>query len=271
MKPGLKVQSSKVRKDEFPILNEKALTQRSDLPSLRVCSGNFAMTTAQLVTELPELGAARDTARANVCLSEVSHGSVEVRAEVRARPVLESDSEAQTALPRYQLTLEVPRGENPHTWRFTLHPSDGHRVLTVEDCEPNVTGEQLELLTLIRGLEALDQPSVVTAYGCSRFLRHGIVYGLPEWRENGWQWECFGQLVAIKHDELWQRLDRAMQIHRFTCGMRRVDASHGGSVGHPRFLKKTRRVGVCGGFANWIKYSTQMLLLAVARMIPQPG
>lgn len=229
------------------------------------------MTTAQTVSELPESGAARDTARANVCLPESSLGSGELQAGVPTRPVLESDSGAQTALPRYQLTLEVPRGENPHAWCFTLRPSDGHRVLTVEDCEPNVTGEQLELLTLIRGLEALDQPSFVTAYGCSRFLRHGIVYGLPEWRENGWQWECFGQLVAIKHAELWQRLDRAMQIHRFTCGIRRVDASHGGSVGHHRFLKKTRRVGVRGGFANWIKYSAQILLLAVARMIPQPG
>ncbi len=144
-------------------------------------------------------------------------------------------------------------------------------MLAIEDREPDMQGEQLELLTLIRGLEALDQPSRVTAYGCSRYLRHGITYGLPEWRDNGWQWERFGQLVAIKNVELWQRLDRAMQIHQLAFGVRRVDTPHGGPNERHRFFEKRRRAGVRVNFAEWVKYCTQALLLAVAKVVPQPG
>ncbi|MDZ7620178.1 MAG: hypothetical protein U1E05_24520 [Patescibacteria group bacterium] len=172
--------------------------------------------------------------------------------------------------PRYQLTLEVGRGGSPHAWRFVLRPSDGHRILAIEDREPGVYGEQLELLTLIRGLEALDQPSTVTAYGCGRYLRHGITYGLPEWRENGWQWERFGQWVAIKHMELWQRLDRAMQIHRLTFGVRRIDSPHGNLGDRHRCFERKRKVGVRVSFIDWVKCHTQALLLVFARVVPHP-
>jgi len=144
-------------------------------------------------------------------------------------------------------------------------------VLAVEDHEPGVCGEQLELLTLVRGLEALDQPSAVTVYGCGRYLRNGIAYGLPEWRENGWQWERFGRLVPIKHVELWRRLDRAMQIHRLACGFRRIDAPRRGVGERHHLFEKKRRVGVREAFVDWVKYSAHSLLLAVARRVPQPG
>ncbi len=201
-----------------------------------------------------------------------------VGANVHSRPPHDAEDTAgqgsvdtHLVAPRYQLALEVGRNGNPHAWRFVLRPSDGHRVLAIEDHEPGVAGEQLELLTLVRGLEALDQPSTVTAYGCSRYLRHGIDYGLPEWRENGWQWERFGRLVAIKHAELWQRLDRAMQIHELSCGVRRIDFPHGGLGERTRHCGKKRKAGVREACADWIKYRTQSLLLAVARLVPQPG
>ena len=138
-------------------------------------------------------------------------------------------------------------------------------MLAIEDREPDMQGEQLELLTLIRGLEALDQPSRVTAYGCSRYVRHGITYGLPEWRDNGWQWERFGQLVAIKNAELWQRLDRAVQIHQLAFGVRRVDAPHGSPNERRRFSERRRRAGVRVNFAEWVRCCTQALLLAVGQ------
>lgn len=144
-------------------------------------------------------------------------------------------------------------------------------MLEVEDCEPEVTGEQLELLTLIRGLEALDQPSMVTAYGCSRYVRHGIRYGLPEWRENGWRWERFGRLVEIKHAELWQRLDRAMQIHQFACGFRRIDVLHSDFGGNHRLFRNTRQVGLREGFTNWIRYTAQTLLFLFGRAAAEGG
>ncbi len=194
--------------------------------------------------------------------------TVDIRNEDGPNPM---QPNVRTSIPRYRLTLEVGQNGDPHVWRFKLQPSDGHRVVAVEDREPDMRGEQLELLTLIRGLEALDQPSHVVAYGCSRYLRHGVTYGLPEWRENGWQWERFGQMVAINHVELWQRLDRAMQIHQFVCGVRRVDSSHEGPNHRHRHFERKDRVGVRVNFVDWVKYCTQTVLFAVARVVPQPS
>ena len=190
---------------------------------------------------------------------------------LRAESLKNQSQAAPPVPPKYQLSLEVGHGGNPHAWRIVLRPSEKGGSLVIEDREPAMFGEKLELLTLIRGLEALDQPSMVTVYGCSRYLRHGISYGLPEWRDNGWQWERFGRFVAIKHAELWQRLARAMQIHHLTCGFRRIDVPHEGVGEQHHLSSKNQRLGVRDGFVNWIKYCAQSVLLALARANPQPG
>ncbi len=83
--------------------------------------------------------------------------------------------------------------------------------------EPDARGERLELLTVVRGLEALDQPSRVSVLTASRYVRNGIELGLPQWRARGWRWESFGRLERVKHADLWQRLDQAAAIHEVHC------------------------------------------------------
>ncbi len=227
------------------------------------------MTTEQLTVTCSELDAARLAAPAAGGPPSAHTGPQDLRHHGES-PASQVGAAAKLRVPRYQLNLELGREGNPHAWRFVLRPSDGHRALSVEDHEPGVAGEQLELLTLVRGLEALDQPSAVTVFGYSRYLRNGITYGLPEWRENGWQWERFGRLVPIKHVALWQRLDRAMQIHRLACGFRRIDTPRGGVGQWHRGVEKRRRVGLRDAFIDWVKYSAYSLLLAVARLVPQP-
>jgi ribonuclease HI len=114
----------------------------------------------------------------------------------------------------------------PGRWRFVLRALDGSDRLVAEDMEPDVHGERLELLALVRGLEALAQPSRVTLFTPSRYIRTGIRSGLPEWRRNGWRWEYFGQMVPVKNCDLWQRVDRALRFHELECRSLRVDAAH---------------------------------------------
>jgi len=92
--------------------------------------------------------------------------------------------------------------------------------------EPNTWGERLDLLTVLRGLESLDQPSRVTLVGCSRYVEQGILYGLTEWRDNDWRWEYFGQMAPVRDADLWQRMDRVLQIHQVDCQRRRFDQGH---------------------------------------------
>jgi ribonuclease HI len=113
-------------------------------------------------------------------------------------------------------------------WRFVLQAADGSATFEAADSEPETHGERLELLALVRGLEALDQPSRVTLVTASRYVNRGLAYGLDEWRRNGWTWECFGEMVPVKNRDLWQRVDRAVQFHRVEVRRHRFDASHAG-------------------------------------------
>lgn len=101
-------------------------------------------------------------------------------------------------------------------WRFVLESADGAKRLEAADEEPATSG-RLELLAIVRGLEALDQPSRVTLVTGSRYVSRGIRFGLSQWREDGWQWERYGEMSPIKDGDLWRRVDQALQFHAVEC------------------------------------------------------
>ena len=116
------------------------------------------------------------------------------------------------ATPHYWLSSRANRTYGDGCWQFTLRSADRSVEYEAADLEPGLFGQRLELLTVIRPLESLDQPSRVTLVSCSDYIRNGMQYGLPEWQANGWRWECFGQMVPVKHSDLWRRLERALKI-----------------------------------------------------------
>jgi ribonuclease HI len=123
-----------------------------------------------------------------------------------------------------------PDGQ-PGDWRFVLESIDGSSKIEIVDTEPEVRGERLELLAVVRGLEAIDEPARVTLVTPSRYVSRGISYGLNDWRENGWHWERHGEMVPVKDRDLWQRVDRALEFHRVECRQWRLDAPHNHSSG----------------------------------------
>jgi len=133
-----------------------------------------------------------------------------------------------TLVPHYLLFADADRICQSGRWRFTLRTPDGSKHFEAEDEEPDARGERLELLTVVRAMEALDQPSKVTLVGCGPYVRQGLQYGLPDWRDNGWQWEFFGRMVPVKNRDLWQRLDRALQFHEVELRWWRIDQAHDG-------------------------------------------
>lgn len=102
-------------------------------------------------------------------------------------------------------------------WRFVLQTAGGETHLEAEDDEPESSPERLELLAIVRGLEALDEPSRVTLVSARRSISRGVRYGLAQWRESDWQWERYGKLTPVKNGDLWRRIDRAMSIHSVEC------------------------------------------------------
>ncbi len=102
-------------------------------------------------------------------------------------------------------------------WRFVLENVEGNGRLEASDAESSQAPDRLALLAVVRGLEALEQPSRVTLVTSSRYVNRGLQYGLPEWRENQYCWEHFGSLQPIRNADLWQRIDRALKFHSIHC------------------------------------------------------
>lgn len=134
-----------------------------------------------------------------------------------------------TTAPHYLLLTETNwnshRPEQGGRWRFVLEPMNPEADLLhrdtgrveVSEREADIQGERLDLLAVVRGVEALEQPSRLTLITSSDLIGKQIRRGFDRWIEMQWRWERFGQLRPIKHADLWQRISAAMQIHSIEC------------------------------------------------------
>jgi ribonuclease HI len=124
----------------------------------------------------------------------------------------------QATTEHYLLYTEALRTDDtgPH-WKFVLQSVGGDVQLSADDSELNSRTSRLELLAVVRGLEAIDRPARVTLLTGSRYVSRGIRRQLSQWREDNWQWERFGEFVPIRDKDLWQRVDHALQYHQVEC------------------------------------------------------
>lgn len=125
--------------------------------------------------------------------------------------------------PHYLLFCEGHTGpgfgfsEDACRWRFVLeNVESGHRI-EVWDYEEILHPDRISLMAVIRGLEALEQPSKVTLVTTNRYVARGLQYGLTEWRESDFCWEHFGSIQPIRNQDLWRRVDTALKYHEVTC------------------------------------------------------
>lgn len=115
-------------------------------------------------------------------------------------------------------------------WHFVLERLDAAERLEATDGERSVPRERLSLLAVVRGLEALEQPSHVTLVTTSRYVSRGLRYGLSEWREANYSWEHFGIQKPIRNADLWQRIDGAMSFHEVACRLLESALSPNGAI-----------------------------------------
>ena len=112
------------------------------------------------------------------------------------------------------------------SWYFRLETVGGELKLEAYDVEYDASHERLELLSVVRGLEALDQPSSVTLVTSSQQVSRAVRQGLEYWRNRNWKWERFGEKVPMKNADLWKRIDAALGIHDVRCRTIRFDQAH---------------------------------------------
>ena len=106
----------------------------------------------------------------------------------------------------------------PGGWAFVLrHLASGHQMER-SGAEPQTTNNRMELVAVIRGLEALKRRAAVEVITDSVYVGKGFSEWLPKWKANGWRRREGERLVPVKNEDLWRRLDELLARHsvRFT-------------------------------------------------------
>ena len=85
----------------------------------------------------------------------------------------------------------------------------GHRR-ELSGGELQTTNNRMELMAVIRTLEALKRPCRVTIHTDSVYVMKGITEWLRQWKERGWR---TADRKPVKNVELWQRLEAALAPH----------------------------------------------------------
>ena len=99
----------------------------------------------------------------------------------------------------------------PGGWGAILRYREIERELS--GGETMTTNNRMELLGVIRALEALNEPCEVSVYTDSQYISNAINKGwLKSWREKGWK----RREGELKNPDLWQTLWKLLETHEVT-------------------------------------------------------
>ncbi len=96
----------------------------------------------------------------------------------------------------------------PGGWAALLR-TQGHEKV-IKGSESDTTNNRMELMAAIQALSALQSPSEVVLTTDSQYVRKGITQWISGWKRNGWK---TAQKKPVKNQDLWEKLDSAMQQH----------------------------------------------------------
>lgn len=96
----------------------------------------------------------------------------------------------------------------PGGWGALLRYKGRERRL--KGAEAQTTNNRMELMAAIAALEALKRPCRVVLTTDSTYLRSGVTEWLANWKRRGWR---TASKSPVKNQDLWQRLEAAMQPH----------------------------------------------------------
>ncbi len=97
------------------------------------------------------------------------------------------------------------------------------REKEIYGAEPDTTNNRMELTAAIEALEALREPCDVILTTDSEYLRKGITEWLPQWKRRGWK---TADRKPVKNQDLWERLEQAVEGHRVHWRWIRGHAGH---------------------------------------------
>ncbi len=89
--------------------------------------------------------------------------------------------------------------------------------------ERTTTNNRMELMAVIRGLQALKRACEVTVTTDSQYVKNGITQWIHNWKRNGWRTAA---KKPVKNDDLWKLLDQEVAQHQVSWHWVRGHSGH---------------------------------------------
>jgi ribonuclease HI len=106
-------------------------------------------------------------------------------------------------------------------WGALLRYGDAEKELF--GGEHDTTNNRMELMAVIKGLEALNRASSVTVTTDSKYVKNGITEWIHNWKRNGWKTAA---KKPVKNEDLWRELDDMVAKHQVTWQWVKGHAGH---------------------------------------------
>jgi ribonuclease HI len=94
--------------------------------------------------------------------------------------------------------------------------------------EPLTTNNRMEIMAVIKALEALKRACRIKIYTDSVYVQKGMTEWIHNWKARGWK---TSDKKPVKNDDLWKQLDAAVQAHEIEWIWVK---GHAGHVGNER-------------------------------------
>lgn len=104
------------------------------------------------------------------------------------------------------------RNPGPGGWGCVLQHRNNIRELS--GYNPDTTNNQMEIVAVIEGLKAIEEPSIVEVYSDSAYVVNAFEQGwIKKWLKNGWK---TSEKKPVKNIRLWKALLELMNKHKVT-------------------------------------------------------
>ena len=97
----------------------------------------------------------------------------------------------------------------PGGWGVLLEYNGSKK--TLHGGEPQTTNNRMEMMAAISALETLREACEITLFTDSKYVMQGLTEWLPGWKARGWR---TASKQPVKNQDLWERLDAAVQRHK---------------------------------------------------------
>jgi len=99
---------------------------------------------------------------------------------------------------------------NPGPGGFAAILKYGDIERIIAGANPQTTNNQMELLAVIKALEALKKACKIDLFTDSQYVKNGITKWIDKWMRNGW---LTSARKPVKNRALWKRLQKAAEQH----------------------------------------------------------